>query len=217
MSVVGAMVARESLRKRAASQSIQGSQPIKRNTIAQPVHVGLRIVLARCPPPQPEDVEEEEEEEEEEVAEEEVELELQESDEDLDEEDDEDENAELVDPTIEREPCEPLEEEEGFRTASGRMVRPTRGATEALAAARVAQSAKATKVSKSNRRTQKPARRSSQNSSNLKSTSRKKPKAAKPSRPPPRRKNTPDQVISVDSSLLTPSEPDIVWIYYMAI
>jgi len=42
--------------------------------------------------------------------EEEVELELQESDEDLDEEDGEDEDAKLVDPTIEREPCEPLEE-----------------------------------------------------------------------------------------------------------
>ena len=72
------------------------------------------------------------------MAEEEVESELQESDEDLDEEDDEDENAELVDPTIEREPCEPPEEEEGFQTASGRMVRPTRGAIEALTAARVA-------------------------------------------------------------------------------
>jgi len=35
-------------------------------------------------------------------------------DKDLDEEDDEDKNAELVDPTIKQEPCEPLEEEEGF-------------------------------------------------------------------------------------------------------
>ncbi|XTI92565.1 hypothetical protein V2W45_1334292 [Cenococcum geophilum] len=92
LSVVGAMVARESLQKQAAS---------------------LCIVLARYPPPQPEDVKEEEEEEEE-VAEEEVELELQELDEDLDEEDDKDKNAELVDLTIKREPCKPLEEEEGF-------------------------------------------------------------------------------------------------------
>ena len=46
--------------------------------------------------------------------EEEVESESQESDEDLDEEDDEDENAELVDPTIKREPYKPPEEEEGF-------------------------------------------------------------------------------------------------------
>jgi len=59
-------------------------------------------------------------------------------DEDLDKEDDEDEDAELVDPTIEREPREPLEEEEGFQTASGRIVRPTRGAAEAPVAARVA-------------------------------------------------------------------------------
>src|SRR6266702_1246945 len=35
MSVVGAMVARESLWKRAASQSTQGSQPIKQNTTTQ--------------------------------------------------------------------------------------------------------------------------------------------------------------------------------------
>ncbi|OCK91069.1 uncharacterized protein K441DRAFT_227898 [Cenococcum geophilum 1.58] len=109
------MVARESLRKRAASQSTQGSQPIKRNTITQPVHMGLRTVLARCPPPQPKDVkEEEEEEEEEEVVKEEVESESQESDKDLDEEDDKDKNAELVNPTIKREPYEPPEEKEGF-------------------------------------------------------------------------------------------------------
>ena len=48
------------------------------------------------------------------MAEDKVESELQESDEDLNKEDDEDENAELVNPTIEREPCEPPEEEEGF-------------------------------------------------------------------------------------------------------
>ena len=110
------MVARESLRKRAASQSIQGSQPIKRNTIAQPVYVGLRTVLARCPPPQPKDVEEEEEEEkeEEEVVEEEVESESQELDEDLDEEDNKDKNTELVNPTIKQKPCKPPEEEKGF-------------------------------------------------------------------------------------------------------
>jgi hypothetical protein len=46
--------------------------------------------------------------------EEEVEPESQELDKDLDKEDDEDENAELVDLTIKREPCEPLKEEEGF-------------------------------------------------------------------------------------------------------
>ncbi|XTI95134.1 hypothetical protein V2W45_1515525 [Cenococcum geophilum] len=107
------MVAHKSLRKRAASQSTQGSQLIKRNTITQPVYVGLRTVLARYPPPQPKDVKEEEEEEEEKEKEE-VELESQESDKDLDKEDDEDKNAELVNPTIKREPCEPLEEEEGF-------------------------------------------------------------------------------------------------------
>jgi len=159
------------------------------------VHVGLRTVLARCLPPQPgcnKDVEEKEEEEEK-VGEEEVELESQELDEDLDKEDDEDKNAELVNPTIKQEPREPLEEEEGFQTASGRIVRPTRGAIEAPIATRVAQSAKATKASKLNQRTQKPARRLSQNSSNLKLTSRKKPtKATNPLRPPPRRKNTPD-------------------------
>jgi hypothetical protein len=105
-----------------------------------PIHIGLRIILARCLPPQPgcnEDVKEEKEEEEE-VGEEEVELESQESDEDLDKEDDKDKDAELVDPTIKREPREPPEEEEGFRTASGRIVRPTRGAVEAPVAARVA-------------------------------------------------------------------------------
>jgi hypothetical protein len=48
------------------------------------------------------------------VGEDEVELELQESDKDLDKEDDEDEDIELVDPTIEREPREPPEEEKGF-------------------------------------------------------------------------------------------------------
>jgi hypothetical protein len=35
-------------------------------------------------------------------------------DKDLDEEDDKDKNAELVDPTIKREPYKPPEEEEGF-------------------------------------------------------------------------------------------------------
>jgi len=117
-----------------------------------PIHVGLRTVLARCLPPQPscnEDVKEEEEEEEE-VGEEEVELESQELDKDLDKEDNEDKNTELVDPTIKREPREPPEEEEGFQTASRRIVRPTRGTAEAPIAARVTQSAKATKASKLN-------------------------------------------------------------------
>ena len=169
------MVAHKSLWKWAASQSTQGSQPIKWNTIIQPktpVHVGLRTVLARCPPPQPssnKDIEEEEEE----------------SDEDLDEKDDEEEGAELVDPTIEREPHEPPEKEDGFQTASGHF---TRGTTKALAAARVAQFTKATEASKSNQRTQKPIRRSSQNSLNQKSTSRKKPTKATPLRC----KNTPN-------------------------
>jgi len=77
--------------------------------------VGLCTVLARCLPPQPKDVKEEEEKEEKKkVVEEEVELELQELDKDLDKEDDEDKNTELVNLTIKREPCEPLEEEKGF-------------------------------------------------------------------------------------------------------
>jgi len=120
-----------------------------------PVYVGLRTVLARYLPPQPgcnEDVKEEEEEEEE-VGEEEVELELQELDKDLDKEDDKDKNTKLVNPTIKQEPREPLEEEEGFQTASRHIVRPTRGAVEAPIAARVTQSAKATKASKLNQRT----------------------------------------------------------------
>jgi len=81
-----------------------------------PVHVGLRTVLARCLPPQPgcnEDVKEEKKEEEE-VREEEVELESQELDKDLNKEDNKDKDTELVNPTIKREPREPLEEEEGF-------------------------------------------------------------------------------------------------------
>jgi hypothetical protein len=47
-------------------------------------------------------------------------------DEDLYEEDDEDKDIELVDSTIKREPYKPPEEEEGFWTASGRMVYLTR-------------------------------------------------------------------------------------------
>jgi hypothetical protein len=143
VSVVGAIVARESLQKQAASQSTQGSQLIKRNTTTQlPVHVGLHTVLARYPPPQSssgKDIKEaEEEEQEEKEVEEEVKSELQESDEDLNKEDNKDENTELVDPTIKREPREPLKEKRGFQTASGRIVYLTRGTTKALAATRVA-------------------------------------------------------------------------------
>ena len=42
------MVDRDSLRKRAASQSIESPQAAKRNTTA-PLQVGLRAILARCP------------------------------------------------------------------------------------------------------------------------------------------------------------------------
>ena len=43
------MEQRDSLRKRAASQPTQPPQSTKRNAVA-PVHIGLRAVLARCPP-----------------------------------------------------------------------------------------------------------------------------------------------------------------------
>ena len=43
------MVNRDSLRKRAASQSTHPPQVTKRNTTT-PSHVGLCTVLARCPP-----------------------------------------------------------------------------------------------------------------------------------------------------------------------
>ena len=42
------MVNRDSLRKRAASQSTESPQVTKRNTTA-PLHVGLRTILARYP------------------------------------------------------------------------------------------------------------------------------------------------------------------------
>ena len=43
------MVKHDSLQKQAASQPTQPPQSTKRNAIV-PVHVGLRTVLARCPP-----------------------------------------------------------------------------------------------------------------------------------------------------------------------
>src|SRR6266700_5597172 len=82
--VVGAMVNRDSLQKRAASQSIHPPQVTKRNTIT-PLHVGLRTVLACCPPlPLSSSTEEDKEDKEdkEEEGGEEVE-EAQESDEDF--------------------------------------------------------------------------------------------------------------------------------------
>ena len=70
------MVNRDSLRKRAASQSTHPPQVTKRNTIT-PSHIGLRTVLARCPPlllsssmEEDEEDKEDEEEEGEEVEEE---------------------------------------------------------------------------------------------------------------------------------------------------
>src|SRR6266700_1568012 len=90
--VVGAMVNRDSLRKRAASQSTHPPQVTKRNTTT-PSHVGLCTILARCPPlllssSTEEDKKDEEDEEE---GGEEVEEEAQELDEDFNQgEDDKD-------------------------------------------------------------------------------------------------------------------------------
>jgi len=85
------MVNRDSLRKRAASQSTESPQVTKRNTTA-PLHVGLRTILARCPL-QPLSSGEEEEDEDENKDEEEEEDE----DENKDEEEEEDEEAQELD------------------------------------------------------------------------------------------------------------------------
>jgi hypothetical protein len=113
------MVKRDSLRKRAASQPTQPPQSTKRNAVV-PMHVGLRAVLARCPPLLLSSGEEEEEEEEEGGGEEEA----QELDVDLDqdEDDEDDDDAGLVGPNIQQLTQEPLDKEVGFRIASGRVI-----------------------------------------------------------------------------------------------
>ena|SRR6266568_3836295 len=61
-------------------------------------------------------------------------------------------------------------------------------------------------------------RRLSQKSLNPKSTFKKKPtKSVKCLKPLPRQKDTPKEAITVDLSLLPPSEPKVVFLYYMAI
>jgi len=77
------MVNRDSLRKRAASQSIESPQVTKCNTTA-PLHVGLRTILARCPLQPLSSGEEEEDKDEDEDEEEEEDEEAQELDKDLD-------------------------------------------------------------------------------------------------------------------------------------
>ena len=115
------MVNRDSLRKRAASQSTESPQVTKRNTTA-PLYIGLRTILARYPL-QPLSSGEEDEDKDEDKEEEE-EGEAQESDEDLDQgEDDKDEDdAGLVNPDIHQPPQEPPDKEVGFRIASGRVI-----------------------------------------------------------------------------------------------
>jgi len=115
------MVNRDSLRKRAASQSTESPQVTKRNTTA-PLHVGLRTILARYPL-QPLSSGEEDEDKDEDKEEEE-EGEAQESDKDLDQgEDDKDkDDAGLVNLDIHQPPQEPPDKEVGFRTASRRII-----------------------------------------------------------------------------------------------
>ena len=115
---------RDSLRKRAASQSTESPQVTKRNTA---LHVGLCTVLACCPLQPLSSGEEDEDEDEDEDKEEEEEGEAQESDEDLDQcKDDEDEDdTDLIDPDIHQPPQEPPDEEVGFKAASGRVVQPS--------------------------------------------------------------------------------------------
>ena len=84
------MVNRDSLRKRAASQSTEPSQATKRNTT---LHVGLRTVLDRCPLQPLSSGEDDKDKDEDKDEEEEEEGEAQESDEDLDQgEDNKDED-----------------------------------------------------------------------------------------------------------------------------
>jgi hypothetical protein len=67
-------------------------------------------------------------------------------------------------------------------------------------------------------RTQKPTRRPSQKTSNPKSASKEKPtKSAKPLKSLLRQKDTPEKAITVDSSSPPPSEPEVVFLYYIVI
>ena len=217
------MVNRDGLRKRAASQSTM-SQVTKRNSLTgASLNLGLHTVLARCPL-QPLSSGEEEDEDENGDEEVEEDREAQESEEDLDQgEDVEDENnAGLINPDVHQPPQElPDEQEVGFKTASGRIVRLSRGATEALEAIKVVQVARATKASKLTLRTQKPTKRSTQKSPNLKSTSKRKliksVKISKASKTLSRREDVPEKAIAINSSSPTPPEPEVVIQYYTAI
>ena len=61
-------------------------------------------------------------------------------------------------------------------------------------------------------------RRLSQKSLNLKSTFKKKPtKSVKCLKPLPRQKDIPKEAITVDLSSPPPSEPEVIFLYYMAI
>ena len=73
-------------------------------------------------------------------------------------------------------------------------------------------------MSKLTRRIKKPTRGLEQKSLNLKLTSKKKPtKLVKPLKPLLKQKDTPKEAITVDLSLLPPSEPKVAFLYYIAI
>jgi hypothetical protein len=96
------------------------------------VHVGLRTVLSRCPPLPLSSGEEEEDDDDDEGEEGREEAQELDIDLDQDEGDEDDDDVGLVDPDIQQPTQELPDEEVGFRTASGRVVRLSRVSTDKI-------------------------------------------------------------------------------------